>query len=393
MQTLTDLVNTVEGLHFLEKEGVFTNQQDFKGQLERPIKSNLADDLGTNKKLICSGQQIYVDYQQSVLGKIELLQEMEQDEALFPFFLWVDTDRSGSDNLIAKLAWPKASKKGPVTILPPRSREVEERFVSLDPAQLTSAADKLETHLRQAEEHVEGAKERYEQLRNIFTDQSPGVLSEFNFRLTDFLLNNVMGYMPPSVMLSELLHKEVFLEELNLFVNHIADVVKVLNWAIERLAARGIDPQIRPLAEDYLPLFFSCEVDDRRLRLSHQIEGKEHFAVTTCKCGQEYRFHLGRNELSVGEISRTDRWSPDVCFPIFVNDLVSGYVAGKSSAIYLMVINQVLRYTLNKRPVPILVPNGLAAKETNGNQYDSLIYRYLANGQTTRHSGVFAPSG
>ena len=393
MQTLTDLTNAVEGLRFLESEGVFTDQQDFAGQLKRPVKPNLTDDLNTNKKLVCSGQQVYVDYRQSVLSKIELLQAMEQDQDLFPFFLWVDTDRSGSDNLITKFAWPKSSKKGPVTILPPRTGEVETRFVSLDTSQLMSAADKLETHLRQSEENIQGAKERYQQLRVIFADQTPGTLSEFNLRLTDFLLMNVFGYVPHSVMLSDLLDRKVFLDEINLFVNRIADVVKVFNQAIESLAEKGIDPRVRPLSEHYLPLFFSCEVDDKRLRLYHHIEGNDHFAVTACKCGQEYRFHLGRNNLSVAEITRTDRWSPDVCFPIFVNDLVSGYVAGKSSAIYLMVMNQVLRQTLNKTPVPILVPNGLELKETNSNQFDSLVYRYLANGQTSRYSGFFTPSG
>jgi hypothetical protein len=170
-------------------------------------------------------------------------------------------------------------------------------------------------------------------------------------------------------------------------------VVKVFNQAIESLVEKGIDPQVRPLSEHYLPLFFSCEVDDKRLRLYHHIEGDDHFAVTACKCGQEYSFYLGRSDLSIAEITRTDRWSPDVCFPIFVNDLVSGYVAGKSSAIYLMVMNQVLRQTLNKTPVPILVPKDLELQETNSNQFDSLIYRYLANGQTSRHSGFFAPPG
>jgi hypothetical protein len=393
MQTLTDLTNTIEGLRFLESEGVFRVQQEFVDQLKRPVKSKLADDLGANKKLVCSGQQVYVDYRQSVLGKIELLQEMEQDQDLFPFFLWVDTDRSGSDNLITKFAWPVSSKKGPVTILPPRTREIESRFVSLDSSQLMSAADKLETHLRQSAENVQGAKERYQQMRVIFADRSPGTLSEFNLRLTDFLLDNVYGYVPHSVMLSDLLGQEVFLEEINLFVNRIADVVNVFNWAIESLVKKGIDPQVRPLSEHYLPLFFSCEVDDKRLRLYHHIEGKDHFAVTACKCGQEYRFHLGRNELSVAEITRTDRWSPDVCFPIFINDLVSGFVAGKSSAIYLMVMNQVLRQTLDKTPVPILVPNGLEPNGSTDNQFDSLIFRYLANGQTARHSGVFAPPG
>jgi hypothetical protein len=82
--------------------------------------------------------------------------------------------------------------------------------------------------------------------------------------------------------------------------------------------------------------------------------------------------------LSIAEIAETDRWSPDVCFPIFFNDLVSGFVAGKSSAIYLIVLNDVLRQVLDKTPVPILVPKSLGANGSEPPQIDSLIYRYFA---------------
>ncbi len=158
MQTLTDLLHSAEGLHFLAAEGVFVSQQAFIDQLNLPVKPNLAIDLrAENTKLVCSGQQIYVDYRQSVLSKIEILRDMAPDKDLFPFFLWVDTDRSGSDNLISKFAWPPASKKGPITILPPGSKDVEIRFASLDSSVLMSAIDKLGTYLRQSSDNVDAA--------------------------------------------------------------------------------------------------------------------------------------------------------------------------------------------------------------------------------------------
>jgi hypothetical protein len=119
-------------------------------------------------------------------------------------------------------------------------------------------------------------------------------------------------------------------------------------------------------------------VDDTRLRLYHYVDGNDHFAVGACKCGQDYRFYLGSSTLSIAEIAETDRWSPDVCFPIFFNDLVSGFVAGKSSAIYLIVLNEVLRQVLDRTPVPILVPKSLGANGSEAPQIDSLIYRYFA---------------
>ncbi len=147
---------------------------------------------------------------------------------------------------------------------------------------------------------------------------------------------------------------------------------------MENLRQQGINPQVKPLPDHYLPLFFSCQVDNRRLRLYHHLDNNDHYAVSRCKCGQEYSFYLGQNTLSIAEIVQTNKWSPDVCFPIFFNDLVSGFVAGKSSALYLIVMNAVLRKVLAKTPVPILVPVNLELKRDSSLQFDSLIHRYIA---------------
>jgi len=378
MQTLAGLLNSSEGLDFLESRGVYVDQKTFENHLEVPVNPALTHhfDMG-NRKLVCSGQQIYVDYHQSVIGKIEALQEMEQNGTLFPFFLWVDTDRSGSDNLMTKFAWPSGSKKGAITILPPGTKEVEARFARIDPSQLSSAVARLETHLRGSSQNVVGAKEKYLQFQTFFTNGYADTLSVFNLQLTNFLLNHVLGFTPQSIWLSEQLNKEYVLDAVNLFLNQIDDVVMVFNEARQSLSEDGVDPQVRALDEEYLPLFYSCKTDDRRLRLHHHIDGSDHFAVSTCKCGREYKFHLGTDTLSITEIAQTSRWSPDVCFPILFNDVVSGFVAGKSSAIYLMILNEVLHKVLDKKPVPILVPENLRLNGNKPIEIDSLIYRYF----------------
>jgi hypothetical protein len=179
-------------------------------------------------------------------------------------------------------------------------------------------------------------------------------------------------------VLSDQLDKTYILDTVNLFLNHVGEIVRVFNEARQALIQNGVDPQVRSLDEDYLPIFFSCEADDRRIRLRHAIDGNEHFAVGLCRCGQEYQFHLGKETISIAEIAQTDRWSPDVCFPIFFNDLVSGFVAGKSSAIYLMILDEVLWKVLGKKPVPILVPESLRINDSEATQVDSLIYRYIS---------------
>lgn len=379
MQALTDLLKTPKGLRFLESRGVFVGQQEFKGQLRAPARPILADSLGAeNKQLVCSGQQLYVDYQYSVLSKILALQELEQDENLFPFFMWVDTDRSGSDNLITKFAWPTNSKKGPIRIAPSGTQDIEERFVRLDATQLRSAIDKMGTHLRQSGVRRKTAKAKYLRLRALFDqDQDGRTLGDFNYQVTHFLLDGHLGFSPYSVMLSDMLRSGLVTDEVNQFINHLDGVVKVFNESVRSLRDVGIDPQVKPRNEDYLPLFYSCDVDDHRFRLHHEHNGGGHFAVGTCKCGEQYNFYLGGNTLSIEEIAQTNRWSPDVLLPAFFNDLVSGFVAGKSSALYLLVVNSVLRQVLGKEPVPILVPEGLARHPVARSRPDSLLYDFF----------------
>src|SRR5215813_10065100 len=217
MQTLADLMRSPEGQQWLASKGVFTSQQQFRESLKEPSQPDLAVTLVVSgKKLICSGQQLYIDYHQSVLSKIMTLREFKDDPDLFPFFLWVDTDRSGSDNLITKFAWPVDSKKGPIRITPSGVKDIETRFVQLDPVQLRGAIDKLETHLRQSNVIRKSAKAKYKELRTIFDRESARLLSDFNYQVTYFLLNKHLGYSPNAVMLSEVINQGLIMEEVNL---------------------------------------------------------------------------------------------------------------------------------------------------------------------------------
>ena len=378
MQSLADLTRSPEGREFLRSNGVFVDQQEFKDLLRIPAQTILARSLGSKgRKLICSGQQLYVDYRQSVLSKLLMLKELEQDTELLPFFLWVDTDRSGSDNLITKFAWPKPSKKGPVRIAPSKTRDIESRFVRLDASQLRSAIDKLETHLRDSGVRRDGAKLKYQRLRAIFIQEKAEILSSFNYRISSFLLDNQLGFFPRSTILSEALNRGLLTDEINLILNQLDDVIRVFNETVQSHLAKGIDPHVEPRKTDYLPLFYSCDVDDHRLRLHHVVDGDDHFAVGLCTCGEDYRFFLGTNNLSIEQIAQTDRWSVDVLLPAFLNNLVSGLVAGKSSGLYMMVINSVLRQVLGVSPVPILLPAEVDPLAGSPEIIDSLLYDYF----------------
>jgi hypothetical protein len=380
MLTLTDLINTATGQEFLESNGVLVSQEAYKARLKPPANATLASDLGIahDKKLICSGQQLYVDYRQSVLSKVSAVRELEQDTDLSAIFLWIDTDRSGSDSLITKFAWPANSKKGAIGIAPSRKQDIELRFVELDATQLRRAIDKLGTHLRQSGVNRKEAKLKYQLLRARFVDEEIGTLSSFNHQITNILLSDQFGFSPRSVIASEIINNEFVTREINLLLNNVADVIKVFNETVELLVEKGINPQVKPRSEDYLPLFYSCEQDDQRFRLHHIREGDEHFAIGACRSRHIHKFYLGRDKLSIDSIVNTGRWSPDVFLPGFFNDMVSGFVAGKSSALYLIVLNAVLRQVLGKSPVPVLVPKSLAEQNNSPDQIDSLLYSYFS---------------
>jgi hypothetical protein len=377
MLSLADLLDSADGLRFLESQGVCAALPAFKARLEPPAKPDLALALGAGRrKLILSGQQLYVDYRYSVLSKILALRDLGQDRALATFFLWLDTDRAGSDALMTRLAWPGGGTRGPISIAPARLG-VEARFVRLNGAHLRKAIDRLGGQLHQPGANQSSVRGRYRALRGLFADDDPGTLSAFNLRLTRFLLQHTLGYVPNPVLASTMLENGVFTGEIDLLLNQRRAMIRVFNEGVQTLIEQGIDPQVKPLREDYLPLFYSCQADGYRVRLIHSKVGNDHFAIANCPCGERYRFHLGGRTLSITEIARTKRWSPDVCLPVFLNDLMSGFVVGKSSALYGLVLNAVLKEVLQKRPVPMLVPPSLVAGAPAPNEIDSLIYNYL----------------
>jgi len=81
----------------------------------------------------------------------------------------------------------------------------------------------------------------------------------------------------------------------------------------------------------------------------------------------------------VDELAQTRRWSPDVSLALFMNDLVSGFVGGRSSGVYFgLLMKAALEQVLNKRRVPVLLPEMRPdVRAEPPTQFDSLIYRYL----------------
>ena len=373
MRTLAEVMAAPGGAEFLAAGGIYTDQEEFRAQLRPPAAAPPA--TGPEPTLpVYSNQQVYIDYHWSVLHKILALRDLANDPAIRSFFLWIDTDRAGSDRLITAPAWPP----GVGRTVAPEYMDQETRFVPLDRRLIERMLQQLQTQLDRAPA-APGMKRKYRALREVCRQDHGPTLVDFNYQVTEFLLRAGLDYVPAPQRLSTLLDAGPFVAQVERCLNAMPQFVAVFNATVRALEAQDVDPQVKLVEEDYLPLNYACDADNLRLRLHHVIDHGDHFAVAHCRCGAEYRFYLGRETLSPATLARTGRWSPNVCMPLFMTPLVSGLVAGKSGALYSLVLNAVQRQVLGAPPVPMYVPPALGDGVPDG-QPDSLLYHYFYAG-------------
>ena len=386
MSALTELAGSDRGTALLREEGVLLDRSSFVESL-RPAASGALARLGLGQKMdearpsiVYMGQQLCVDPGASVAAKLAALGELQADHGLHGVAVWVDTDRAGSERRMTSISWPRPGGREGVSLAPPGNKRREPRFIVIDQGQLERAWDRLRTYLGESGVGSRGL-ERYGRLREFVSAVPSRTLADLSGRITDFFLSRD-GIRLGQVRLSTLLEEKDLVDAVDACLNALPGVIEVFNRAVSDLREAGVDPLLHPLADDYLPLRFACEADRTRLPLRRSDGPGGSYAVATCRCGASYRLPLGREELSVKEIIRSKRWSPDVLLPVFLNDLAGGVVGGRSSAVYGMVLNRVLREALGKDPIPMLVPESLASTEGGGTRLaaDSLVVSYLLEG-------------
>ena len=378
MTALAQLAGSAEGMTLLREEGVFLDRSSFVEALRPPKTESLAQLVDSRgAPIVYMGQQLCVDYEPSVLAKLFALRELQADHDILGAALWVDTDRAGSEKRMTSIAWPRPAGPEGVSLAPPGSKKREPRFIRMEQQSLLQAWDRLRTYLGEAGAGTRSL-ERYARLREITVSPPARTLADLSARLTQFVLAE-SGIRPAHVRLSRLLEEEGVAERIQTSVDVLPRVIEVFNRAVEDLRDAGVDPLLHPLADDYLPLRVACEADQTRLPLRRRDGVGGTYAVARCRCGASYRFRLGGDRLSIAEITRTGRWSPDVLLPVFLNDLASGVVGGRSSAVYGMVLNRVLREALGEDPIPMLVPESLLSQDGAGGgpAGKSLVVSYL----------------
>lgn len=378
MRSLAELLASAEGRSFLEARGVVLDRATFVDRLSPPARAGLAELLGLASGVVpvYVAHQTHVDFRRSVVSKLRAARDLDGGR-LTAVMLWLDMDRIGSDKASTTITWPAADGNGAVRLVPHRLRNLESRFVPVEREQLEGVVAQLGAWIDGDARRTDGAHGRLGRLAAALLAEEPTTLARCTRSLASLLLHEQLAFDPPSAFVSTLADHGLLTDTLDDALNGIDDVVRVFNGAVDDLTGADVDPQVHPLADDYLPLNYACDRCGARRRLRHERGGDDHFAALDCSCGAVRRFHLGASELSLDELEGTGRWSTDVTLPVYLNDLAGGVVVGRSSALYGLVLNEVLEQALGRSPIPMLVPDDLADVLADEPTVDSVLYDYL----------------
>jgi hypothetical protein len=373
VRSLEILQSTSAGRSFLRQETIFDDPAAFLGRLKAPANRQSRKGKQAPERPVYVHQQVYLDYRASVVAKIAALRTLRDIcSDILPAFLWIDTDRSGSDKLGLRLYLAGQHGRVPVRLAPAGCDHTEPRFIPTDPVRLTEAADRLGRMIRSAAAASNARLVRFEKLRPLI--EAGGTLAELSRRLTDSILDETMAFRPHPVLVSGLIASGELTPTLEAILNRLPEFIATFNQRIRTLQALDVDPKVRPLAGDYLPLFMTFPEDGRRVRLRLVRDGGTYFACAEHPGGGRRCYELGRRELSLAQLDEHVRWSPDVTLPILVNERYSGMVGGKSSALYMLVCREVMRKVLDMVPIPLLVPSNW---DVFPGAADSLLEAYL----------------
>ena len=379
MRSLSELLTEPKGAAYLEERGIFLDEAAFSERLAPPARPELTDHLGLTRdvRLVYVGQQVCSDMGAATAAKFASARELGKDgHGVAPVVLWHDMDSTQSERFGARVVLPSQKRARGLWLAPRDLEDLEPRFIPVRRERLEAVINDMRGWVDQfRNDDRASARERVDRLAEALLGEDIETLADANRALATLLLREELGFDPPATSASDMLADGLLIDSVSEYIARIDEVVAVFNGAVEGLVAAEIDPQVRPLPDDYLPLRFSCPEDGGRVRLVSERRGEDLHAVADCRCGARHEFNLGNGPPDLGELVETGRWSIDVSMPVHHNALASGWVGGRSTALYGLVFNEVLEKALGQQPIPVLVPRDLGQDE----DADTLLVRYLVN--------------
>lgn len=378
-RSLAAVVATPAGRKWLADHGVHTDVEQFAAALRPAADGGAATLAGLppDSPLVYVGQQIAADFGHATAAKFGAVHDLRTADVA-SVVAWHDMDRAGSDRYGLRVVIAMGGRPTGVWLAHRKLGDREPRFIPADYA-------RLEELLRKARSATSGMPRatraqvlaRLDGFAEDLARQPPETVAQAGRTVATRLLREHLDVEVPGVYVSQLATAGLLRELLLQVLDALDDVARVYNEAVADLTREGLDPQVHALDERWLPLWYSCPDSGRRLRLVRERAGADLFGTAVCPCGAEHRFHLGNGSPCLDELEAAGRWSPDVLLPVLCDHLFSGYVAGRSSAIYGIVMRRVLRSALERTPTPAFLPAALAAPPTAPPEPDSLLHYYL----------------
>lgn len=356
MMDLAGLLSCGRGRDLLAAHAVHTDAGSFMAAV-------------TPRRPVFLHQQPCPDFAPSVIAKFEVLQRLRAHADEAPCFIAIDTDRAASSRLATRIAWRSGESTWHVTLTPPGTRRMEFRHIATEPKMLEKAAEQIRAWARQSGSR--GWEHRFADVLPMLSPPQGQAYSTYAISLSDFLLHRTLGAAPRVLTVSGLQDHPAVREAVTHLLMARRPFITAFNRKIAAFRAEGIATAVSPLPEDYLPLFFSCPADGERLRLRLVAERGE--VVAESRAGRRYRFPADPSSLAE-RLFATGRASLDVMLPVFLTPLFGGMVAGKSSALYCMVMRAAMEEALGTRLMPLLVPASLAASPSDSR---GLFQRFL----------------
>jgi hypothetical protein len=381
LRSLADLISEPEGAAFLLDRGVHLDQESFLAELRPPRQPDLLSLLGQagDAKLVYLGQQACADMAAATATKFAATRDLYETGIAEVAILWHDLDSTQSERFGARVVLPSGKHRRGVWLASRSLEDLEPRFIPSERERREALISFLASWVRAScRENLEAARGRVEELGEALLDDGVHTLAQANRALMTVLLRRQFGLDPPAVFASEMIGKGLLVESVTDYVERIEDVTAVFNRAVDELIAADVDPQVRRLTDDYLPLWFSCPRDGTRLRLSRRRRGGDLIAAATCRCKETYEFNFGDGRPDLGELLGTERWSIDVSMPVHHTTLASGWIGGRSSALYALAFNEVIEKVYGLDPLPVLVPAALTEPgDSLADADETLLVQYL----------------
>lgn len=355
MTDLAALMSSPEGRALLVRHGVNLDAESFLA----------AASVGATPPRLFVHQQPCPDFAPSVIAKFAFLQHLAQRFACVAGYVAIDTDRAASSRIATRIAWHGADgRSSSFKLTPAGTRHMEFRHILTDPARLAEAERRLSLAAGAA------CRDRLRDVSPILAPPEPLRYGDYGVQLGRFLLARSIGLTPETCFVSALQRHPLVRAQIAAFLEVRGSFIAAFNAKLAAFQFIGLETGLRPLPEGYLPFFHSCPVDGERTRLLMSDAPGSRHAVTETRAGRRYR-------LACDALCDSERVSLDVMLPVFLNPLYDGLVAGRSSALYCMVMGHAMEKSMGQHLMPLVVPASLSGPQADPR---GLMQRWLEGG-------------